>query len=272
MPGDRSQPYEWWGGYGEPLSLVQLLEAETLDLPLASLLWLAMEHRASVIVAASPRLAGKTTLLTALIDFLRPEVQRIYLQGRAEDYDFLPQVEPRECYLLVNELSYHLPAYLWGQPARRLFELLPLGFGMGATMHADTAEEVVAILEQTLGVPGNLVGQVTLVVNLELQYGSRGYQYLRRRVIAASLLSPDGEALPTSTLLARRDPHRDAWLVKPGQEALEALAVRLGLDPQEMLRELPRREAMLCQWLEQGVRLPAQVRQAVQQFYRESAE
>jgi type IV secretory pathway ATPase VirB11/archaellum biosynthesis ATPase len=133
-----------------------------------------LEHRASIIIAAEPPLAGKTTILTALIDFLRPQVQRLYLRGWSEDYDFVGSVEPGQCYLLVNEMSDHLPVYMWGRPAMRLFELLPLGFGMAATMHADTAEEVVGILTQELRIPRPLIGNLAMVLNLRVIH--RGQQ------------------------------------------------------------------------------------------------
>ena len=43
------------------LSILDLVGNNTLDLRLASLLWLLVEKKASVIVAAAPQLAGKTT-------------------------------------------------------------------------------------------------------------------------------------------------------------------------------------------------------------------
>ncbi|MBI4301483.1 MAG: hypothetical protein HY664_02610 [Chloroflexi bacterium] len=101
----RSSPF--W----EPqdrLSILQLVRSGTLDLPLASLLWLMMDRRPSVMVVSKPRLAGKTTLLNALLDFLRPEVRQVYLRGRAEDFSFVGRADPSSVYLVAAEISDHL--------------------------------------------------------------------------------------------------------------------------------------------------------------------
>jgi hypothetical protein len=117
-------------------------------------------------VAAEAPLAGKSTTLTALLDFLPPGVDRRFLRGRAEGFDWLPEAtelgwpaaahdgpfptrpgaeraaDPARTYLLASELSSHLPVYTWGLQARVAVRALQLGYGLGTSVHADSLEEV----------------------------------------------------------------------------------------------------------------------------------
>lgn len=272
MAGDRSQPYAWWGPpqwpSPEPMSIPQLIEAGDLDVPLAALLWFLMERRASLVVGAMPRLAGKTTLLTALLDFLRPEVRRIYTRGLAEDFDFVASSEPSACYLLVNELSDHLPCYLWGPAARRALELLPRGYGLGATMHADTPQQVVGMLEEGLGVSPQVLGRLTAVVNLEMRPDHRGaYGEPIRRIRAVTLIEPRGEALAFNRLVSWK-PDGDSFLL--ASNAVEALASRFGVDGGWLAGDLAARRDFLSAALDKGLNEGGALREAVLEYYRGS--
>ena len=117
----------WLGGgrFWEPaqrLSAFGLVSAGTIDLRLASLLWLLMEYRASVLVAAAPSFAGKTTTFNVLLDFLPPAIEQIHLRGEAEDFQFLDNAKPAETYLVAAEFSDHFE-YIWGETAHSAFQL-----------------------------------------------------------------------------------------------------------------------------------------------------
>ena len=94
-----------------------------------------------------PQLAGKTTLLTALLDLVPPRYEKVFTRGRDEDFSWVPRTTPVNTYVFVPELSDHTPAYLWGDGLKRLFGELERGYSMGATIHADTPEQVLATLE-----------------------------------------------------------------------------------------------------------------------------
>src|SRR5262245_8065062 len=95
----------WWGGHWqppEPLSVVQLMRAGSLDARLLALAWLLLEAHASVLVAAEPPEAGKTTTLTALLEFLPREVTRVYTRGFEETFSFVGQTDPATTWILCN--------------------------------------------------------------------------------------------------------------------------------------------------------------------------
>ncbi len=92
----------------EPRSVVELIRAGTLDAQLAATLWLLIEARVPIVVAAEGHGAGKSTLLGALLDFLPPGIRTVELSGADETFDWLPQ---------AAELGWSAPRGRW--PAAR---------------------------------------------------------------------------------------------------------------------------------------------------------
>ena len=167
------EPFAWWGAIWSPpreRTVVDLITDGVLSAKLAGLLWALLARRASIVVAAGPSGAGKTTLLTALLDFLPPDTRRLYLRGCYESFGFLedPTIDPARTVLLVNEISAHLPTYLWGPAVRRVFAAAGRGFGLAATAHATSVAELVAGLTgHPLRVPLRDLAAVDVVVLLD---------------------------------------------------------------------------------------------------------
>src|SRR4051812_3503193 len=103
---DYKEPYSWWGGSARatPRSIVQLMDGGVLDAQLGGVLWAALSRRASVLVAAASKGAGATTVLTALLDLLPSDTDRIFLRGWEETFDFAQRFRPERSYALVNKL------------------------------------------------------------------------------------------------------------------------------------------------------------------------
>ena len=167
------EPFAWWGAVWSPppeRTVVDLITDGVLSAKLAGLLWALLARRASIVVAAGSSGAGKTTLLTALLDFLPSDTRRLYLRGCYESFGFLedPAVDPARTVLLVNEISAHLPTYLWGPAVRRVFAAAGRGFGLAATAHAASIAELVAgVTGYPLRVPLRDLAAVDVVVLLD---------------------------------------------------------------------------------------------------------
>jgi len=247
---DYEEPFGWWGWHWQPpqpLSVVELLDAHSFDAATLGLVWALLARRASLIVGAEPPLAGKTTTLTALLDFLPPGTQPYYLHGHYETFEFAaePGTDPRTTYLLANEMSDHLAIYFWGARVGRLFSLLPDGYAFGSTMHAETVEEVLDILSAPpLRVPPRLLSGLNLVINLVLRPQGGGY---RRRCAAVHLVLPgDGPQGVTTHPLAEWDASADMWRHPFAEPAtLAALAGWAGLAPAVLRQELDARAGYL---------------------------
>src|SRR5207237_4449074 len=114
---EREEPFGWWGWHWQPpvpLSIMQIMADGSADLVVMALLWAMLSRRASVLVAAEPPMAGKTTTLTALLDLMPPDTCHVYLRGHYETFDFLKDrdADPSRAYVLANEMSDHLAIYL----------------------------------------------------------------------------------------------------------------------------------------------------------------
>jgi hypothetical protein len=147
-------PEGWWGYHWEPptpMSAVELIGTPTIDSRLMATLWAVVGRRRSVMLSSEAPQAGKTTLLSALVDFLPDDTTGIFVRGWREEYDWLDQVPAGRGYLLINEMSDHLPIYVWGRAARGALVLAGKGWGLGATMHADSLPEALDAFRIQLG-------------------------------------------------------------------------------------------------------------------------
>ena len=261
----------WWGGHSRSdnrPTLLDLVRNNTLDLTLASLLWLMVEKKASIVAAAGPQLAGKTTLLSAVLDFMPPAYEDVLTRGSREDFSFLDHMEPSTTYILVPELSDHTPAYLWGDKVRALFDALDRGYSMVATIHADTPEQVLDMLSGSpVLVPGHLLHHVDFVANLSLSYGARGI--VRRVGLLSAVLPGDraGQVAPDIVSLARWRPETDTFALETSDSALQTLGDSLRMSPAEIEPDLAERGTALRSWLD-AAPTDAELRLAVAEYYR----
>ena len=265
-PRDYDTPVGWWGWNWEPpipMSITELLEARNMDPRTAAFCGMVLESHGSLLIAAEQPHSGKTTTLTALLDFLPNAVRRIFLHGWVETFDYLKQTDPGRTILLGNELSSHLPVYLWGPKAVRVFETLRKGYALGSTLHADSAEEAIAQLTGELGVaPGDLA-RVDLLMVMRVYATVRG-EYARRVVSLHRLTPRSGSGLRLVPLLEHRE-SRDEHEHDEDAE-LELLAGRRHEEIDATAAELERRTELLCDLLQQRRREIPDVRAALAEY------
>jgi hypothetical protein len=159
---------------GRMLSLIDLLDAGTVDLPLAAYLAAAMRHGASLLVGARPGGAGKTAVMVALLNFL-PNGMTIRAVGSRGVLDMASQdpAPGATCYLAheIGDGLYY--AYLWGDEARDFFALASCGHTIATNLHADTLTETYDQLCLENGVAPSHVAAVTLKVYLRVDRSDR---------------------------------------------------------------------------------------------------
>lgn len=275
-----------------PRSIVELILAGTLDAQLAATLWVLIEGRVPLVVAALTRGAGKTTLLDALLGFLPPGVRTVELEGAMETFDWLPQapelgwrrppspihrdhappIRPDNTVLLIPELSDHLPSYTWGAEARIAIRAAVIGYGLAATIHADSLDEV---FEQLRRPPVSLGDDELsrLGVVLILRPVGDG----ARRVVAAHYVRPisrdeHGHVQRLGpAVLATWAPDHDrfehfAWGITP------ELALRVGRRAGDFEVEIDRRHAYLAGLAEAGIADVEAVRAAIDGYRTTTAD
>ncbi len=192
---DPRDPYErYWWHYDSrrPLSSAQIIALDSVDTKTVAMIWLLLEHGASLTVAGptdpQPGI-GKTTTLNALLQFLPQGTALAYMSGMYEDFAFtqLADIDPAITYALCNEISDHLPIYMWGRVARRYLTLPTSGYHIATSVHADTIDDVIHMYQHDLRVSVEDIRRLGLVVNIGLV--GRVYP-LRRRWLTTHFLRP----------------------------------------------------------------------------------
>src|SRR6266850_4735666 len=265
-PRDYDMPVGWWGWNWEPpvpMSITQILEAGNMDARTAALCGMTIESHGSLLIAAEQPHSGKTTTLTALLDFLPNATRRIFIRGWAETFDFLGQTRPDSTLLLANELSSHLPVYLWGPKAVRVFESLRRGYALASTLHADSCDEALAQLVGELGVDRGDLARVHLLMVMRI-YATSGGGYARRVVSLHRLVQRDGTvgAVP----LVEHDERDDDHEHHDSAEIDLLQSLRSGADRAAVEDELDRRIQHLTDLLGRGCRAIPEVRAALASY------
>jgi type IV secretory pathway ATPase VirB11/archaellum biosynthesis ATPase len=263
-----NQPTSWWGWHWEPpvpMSIIELIRAGNLNARLAALLWIAMERGASLIVAADPPSSGKTTTLSALLAFTPPDTTAYFTRGEGETFSLPPRSDAYPTYILINEMSDHIPVYTWDDNARRAFQLLADGYSMATTMHDETVEGVIRQLRADLRIPAEHIAKLTFVMTMYVvRLGG-----MMRRIKEVAMLDRDGEELSVSRI-AGWDLNSDSLEVLPKPEHREKFGRWAGLSVEAVDAELEKRAGFLTTLLNTGVTSIPEVNAAIESFYEEA--
>lgn len=164
---------------GRMLSIVDLLDAQTLDADLAAYCLAAIGRGASFLVGAVPGGAGKTTVMGALLNFVPPGVELAPADGMAAIRRGAGNADPRRCYICheIGPGSYY--AYLWGEELRAYLDLPAAGHMVATNLHADTYAQVHEQICTRNGVSEAALRRMNLMLFLSARRRGLG---LRRRI------------------------------------------------------------------------------------------
>ncbi len=126
---------------GRMLSVLDLIDAGTLDLDLAAYLMARITRGASFIVGAKPGGAGKTTVMCALLNLIPADMQIVAATPDAVRRAAQDDTLPRSCYVCHEIGRGRYFAYLWGSDLRAYFSLLDKGHVLATNLHADDLVE-----------------------------------------------------------------------------------------------------------------------------------
>lgn len=284
----RRFPEGWWGYHWSlprPMSAVEIVGSRSMDARLMATLWAVMARRRGVMLASEAPQAGKTTTLSALVDFLPDDTVGIFLRGWAQDISWSDEVGPDRGVLLVNEMSDHLPIYVWGRNARAALELAGRGYGFGGTMHADSLDEALHCLRSELGASDADLAGLTVYVQYSAYRTPRGMYrrveeawHLRTdetgRLAPLRLAALDGGRSPRLTGAQRLpvppilpdDEGRSSRILLHDSAAYGALASSLGLGATAFEAELAERAAFLAALEQRGICDPPSVAMAIARY------
>jgi len=259
----------------DPLTIVDLIENETIDETIAAYLWLLMDHKMSVMIAGATG-AGKTTALNAIACLTNPgykmisveEVAEINLthenwtstiarpgfgaerQGEITLYDLIKaSVRHRPDMILVGEIR--------GEEAYVLFQALATGHGGLCTIHAEDVETTLKRLTQP---PMNIPPAILPLMNCMI---------IAKRIKPPAFLENSVQRFSTRKFariaeIKDADTTHDAFRWNPStdtfQDNLEnsyllgKIARELDISTDLLFEELERRKQLLLALVERGIR------------------
>jgi hypothetical protein len=229
---------------GRTLSVVDLILAGTLDVPMAAYALRAVDEGASLLTAARPGGAGKTTLMASILHLLPPDVPIVTVEHPQYAADALSQdSDGPKCYLVHEIGDGHWYGYLWGPAVGQYVSLVGGPRRIASCLHADTLDELTGILcSPPLGVSRKALGRVGLILFMHVDRSRAGY---RRRV--AAFYEADGQG--GHRLVFAWDEPSDTFLATAALGDPEGLApyeafIRQLLDRDECNATLVRRRVL----------------------------
>lgn len=190
-------------------ALDDLVANRTLSAAMARTLAVAASERQSFLVCAVPRLAGKTTLLHAMLANVPGGTAIHTVAGDAGE---LARITAKDhgAYLVVPEISRApVPGYIWGAPVRRVFAALRSGLSLATAMHTDGPEGAFDLICRGNRVPDEDAARLHLVVYIR----SLGEWQAPTRRVVATIHQVTGvrDGRPRTRLLHRWDEARDRF-------------------------------------------------------------
>lgn len=186
---------------GRVLSMLDLLEAETLPLDLAAYLVARISQGDSFLVGARPGGAGKTTIMCACLNFLPPARRIVPATAKTVAAMEASDDDGGLC-LVCHEIgSGAYFAYLWDEDLRRYCALSDDGVILATNLHADDLDEAHHQICVQNGVPEQHFHAFAIQIFLQVEGG-----FFRPQRTIDRVYSSDGRSGHKLVYDARTEP------------------------------------------------------------------
>jgi Flp pilus assembly CpaF family ATPase len=147
------------------LTLADLVANGTMSPEIAATLRATAQGRHSFLVVAIPRLAGKSTVMAAILAHAPTGAPVATIGEDGLDIDALA-VASSGGYVVIPEISEYpvTPGYIWGAPVRRVFAHVGKEVALAAALHAPGAEEAMEVVCRGNGVADAQAAEIAVVV------------------------------------------------------------------------------------------------------------
>jgi len=171
------------------LSILDLLDAGTVDLDLAAYLMARVSRGASFMVGARPGGAGKTTVMCALLNVCPVGVTLVAATSDVVRRARTGGQPDRRAYVCHEIGAGPYFAYLWGADLRAYCALAGQGHQLATNLHADDLDEARRQVCMDNGVPETHFAAFPLMVFLRVGGGM-----LRAKRTIATVYESDGQS------------------------------------------------------------------------------
>ena len=266
----------------KPFSIIELIEYGTLDTWTAAYLWLMLEHRMTVIVIGGTA-AGKTTLLNALLNFVKPAYKLVTIEETPEiniEHENWVQLVSRESYGLGESKTGSIDLYelvrislryrpdyiivgeIRGREAFVLFQAMATGHGGLSTFHADSLENVVRrLMSSPMNVSEPYIPLMNIVVHIERTPLPRG-GFARRVKTVWEIKDYDNYIE-----IIKWNPLTDKYEIVNESYLLTILSLRTGIPLSKLKEEIEDRKRIIEWMIKNKVRDVGDVSKIITKFY-----
>ncbi len=203
------------------ITLTDLVANRTISAEMGATLAAAAEERRSLLFVAIPRMAGKSTVMQAVLQYV-PAGTPLHHVSTAAGHGLGIPARGDGGYLVVAEIS---PAgfadYLWDADARTVFAALDRGFSVVTALHAGGVEEAFEVLTEQNRVPEAQAARIDFVVYIR----SIGPWSRPSRRVVAAIVEADGVHAAGARLLHRWSEPDDRFEVVEASERLDSSTV-----------------------------------------------
>lgn len=240
-----------------PWTITDFITNNTVTFEVAAFLWLAIEYELNMIIAGGTS-SGKTAFLNTLMPFIQPNHRIVSIEDTRELQlpDFLHWVplttrepnpegkgEVKMLDLMINSLRMRPDRIVVGEirrgdQAQVLFEAMHTGHSVYATLHADTADQVVRrMTNPPINIPDVMLEALHLIV---VQHRDRR-KGLRKTYQVAELIPVGESGAQVSTklnILYRLRPDGNIVAHDPSVRVFDTLRTHTGMSDKEMLKNI----------------------------------
>ncbi|UCH03166.1 MAG: type II/IV secretion system ATPase subunit [Candidatus Bathyarchaeota archaeon] len=270
----------------DPLTIIDIINLETLTSEIAAFFWYAVENRVSIIVAGGIA-SGKTTLLNCLSMFIKPDFKIVSIEDTPElnlpHENWIPtttrthfglETETADITLfdllkaaLRQRPDYIIVGEVRGDEAYTLFQAISTGHLGMSTIHAESIETVVYRLEsEPMNIPRTLISGIDLLtVQRRFIHGDKP---TRKTLVTSEIvgLDPRSRELLTNKVYEWNSAE-NTFDFSGRSYIVERIAERRGISIAEAYEDVQRRRKILDWMCKQNIRNYRQVSEVVRKYY-----
>lgn len=268
----------------DPYTVIDLLAFGTIDVDVATYLWMLVEAKKSIIVVGSTG-SGKTTVLNAITGLTNPDYKIFSVEDVSEI-----NINHKNWFSLVSRIGFgpegegeiglfdlikagvrHRPDYIIvgeirGSEAYVMFQAMATGHGGLCTMHADSLESASKRLQQKpMDIPPAYLSLMNCAIVVRRVKSNTTGQSSRRVVSVQEVKSAD-----SFNSVFSWNPRNDAFDSQIDSSLImQSIAEQTGQELKDVLEEFERRKIILRWMFEHGIRRYTRVAETIGKYYRD---
>ncbi|MBI2183721.1 MAG: type II/IV secretion system ATPase subunit [Thaumarchaeota archaeon] len=267
----------------DPFSIIDVIRFNTLNSEMAAMLWFALEHKSSVLLAGGTA-SGKTTTINCLSMFIKPDAKLVTIEdtpelnlshanwiqsvsragisgvGEITLYDLLrAALRQRPDFIIVGEIR--------GAEASTLFQAISTGHAGISSVHADSVPAVLRrLVSEPMSIPRNLVPAVNFICLQErTQLGEKSVRRISTMSEIVGIDPRTNEFIMNDVF--KYQPATDTYNYSGRSYIVEKIAKTKNIPTEDVRRDLEERK-MFLDWLtNKKIRKYREVSSAIGKYY-----